>query len=134
MTIFGTEEFDVEAIDISTLQLCLVDGLVCTDAPIDWSFADRGDPGDLGVAQCALDPTTGLELDYTLNRDGLLDLDAAFDAGEVQALLGDFCDIGAKGDVSQTLVLIGSTIADIPFKSVPQDDNTGIDRLVKVNK
>jgi len=134
VTIFGTEDFMVEDIDPSTLQLCTED-MECTGAPRDYSYADRGDPLlDLGAAMCAIDPDTGEELDWTENYDGHPDLDAAFEASEVMAILGDFCDDAAKGDVSEALLIIGETYDGAPFYSVPADDNTGIDRLVKVNK
>ena len=134
VTIFGTMDFDVESIDISTLQLCTADLSVCTNAPRDWSIFDRGAPSDAGVAQCDLDPATGEELDFFIESDGYLDLDVAFEASEVIALLGDFCDDAAKGDVSEALVIIGETYDGVPIYSVPAEDNTGIDRLVKANK
>ena len=81
-----------------------------------------------------VDPDTGEELDWTENRDDFVDLDAAFEASEVKAILGDFCDDAAKGDVSEALVIIGETYDGVPIYSVPADDNTGIDRLVNVNK
>ena len=134
VTIFGTEDFLVEDIDISTLQLCTADLLFCTGAPWDYSYSDRGDPLlDLGAAMCAIDPETGEELDWTDNQDDYLDLDAAFLASEVKAILGDYCADAAKGDVSEALVIMGETYDGVPIYSVPQDDNTGIDRLVKVN-
>jgi hypothetical protein len=135
VTIFGTEDFLVEDIDPSTLQLCTADLGACTGAPRDHSYADRGDPLlDLGVAECAIDPDTGMELDWTDNYDGYLDMDAAFEASEVKTILGDFCEDAAKGEVSEALVIIGETYDGVPIYSVPQDDNTGIDRLVKANK
>lgn len=135
VTIFGTDTFFVMDVDLSTLQLCTPDLLFCTGAPYDYSYADRGDPTlDLGAAQCDIDPESLLELDWTENQDDFLDLDAAFLASEVKALLGDFCIDGAKGDVSGALVIIGETYDGLPIYSVPQDDNTGIDRLVKANR
>lgn len=135
VTIFGMEDFDVIDIDISTLRLCTEDLILCTQAPLDYSYADRGDPLlDLGAAMCAIDPDSGEELDWTDNYDGYLDLDAAFEASEVKIILGDFCEDAAKGDVSEALVIIGETYDGVPVYSVPQDDNTGIDRLVKANK
>jgi hypothetical protein len=131
--IFGTDTFNVADIDISTLQLCTVDLSACTNAPKDWSTFDRGTPEDAGVAQCDLDPTTGEELDFFIISDGFLDLDVAFEASEVQTILGDFCTEGDKGDVSEALVIIGETYGGVPIYSVPADDNTGIDRLVKKN-
>jgi len=135
VTIFGTESFPVEDINPDTLRLCTEDLSACTEAPRDYSYADRGDPLlDLGAAMCATDPETGMELDWTDNQDDWPDMDAAFEASEVKAILGDYCDDAAKGDVSQALVIIGETFDGIPIYSVPADDNTGIDRLVKVNK
>jgi hypothetical protein len=132
VTIFGTESFDVADIDVSTLQLCQADLSACTNGPKDWSMDDRGDPvSDLGAAMCAIDPATGLELD-TLNPDGFLDLDAAFEASEVQTILEVFCG-GLKNGVSPALVIIGSTFDGTPIISVPFP-NTGIDQLVKKNK
>ena len=43
VTIFGTADFDVADINISTLRLC-IDGTCVESAPLAWSFADRGDP------------------------------------------------------------------------------------------
>ena len=134
VTIFGTADFLVEDIDPSTLRLC-TENMACTGAPRDYSYADRGNPLlDLGSKMCAIDPDTGEELDWTENRDDFVDLDAAFEASEVKAILGDFCDDAAKGDVSEALVIIGETYDGVPIYSVPADDNTGIDRLVNVNK
>jgi len=132
VTIFGAPDFLVEDIDPGTLQLCTADLSTCTGAPRDYSYADRGDPTtDLGEAMCAINPDTGEE---ELNPDGFPDLDAAFETSEVKAILGDFCDEAAKGDVSEPLVIIGQTYDGMPIYSVPAHDNTGIDRLVKVNK
>jgi len=102
----------------------------CTGAPREYSYADRGDPTtDLGAAMCAIDPDTGEEV---LNQDGFLDLDAAFEASEVQEMLGIFCYLH-KGAISESLVLIGETYEGITIYSVPLD-NVGIDRLLKVSK
>jgi hypothetical protein len=135
VTIFGTEDFDVEDIDISSLQLCTEDGAFCTNAPRDYSFADRGDPtSDLGAAMCTfieVEEDIFEEQDY-LNQDEWLDLDAAFEANEVQDMLGEFCT-GPKGGVSSPLVIIGTTMRGIPFISVPFP-NAGVDQLVKANK
>ena len=132
VTIFGTADFMVEDIDPSTLQLCTADMSACTEAPRDYSYADRGDPTmDLGAAICTINPDTWVE---ELNPDGFLDLDAAFETSQVKAILGDFCVEAAKGDVSEALVIIGETYDGVPIFSAPADDNTGIDRLVKVNK
>lgn len=131
VTIFGTEDFDVLDIDVSTLQLC-TEGGSCTGAPRDYSIDDRGDPTtDLGAAICSLDPETGDELDY-LNMDGWDDLDAAFEASEVQAMLGVFCD-DVKGATSEPLVIHGTTWDGTPVISVPVP-NVGTDQLWKVNK
>jgi hypothetical protein len=136
VTIFGTGLFDGWDIDVSSLRLCRADGGGCTGAPVDSSVADRGAPGDAGAAQCELvdtddDGILDTELD-TLSPDGVPDLDAAFDAGEVQAMLGDFCN-GSKGGVSSPLVITGTTVGGIPFISVPLP-NAGVDQLVKANK
>jgi hypothetical protein len=132
VTIFSTESFDVLAIDISTLQLCTEDLSVCTGAPRDYSIADRGDPtSDLGAAQCTLlevDEGIFEEQDY-LNPDGFLDLDVAFEASEVQDMLGAFC-VSARNTVSDPLVITGSTFDGTPIISVPIG-NTGTDQLVK---
>jgi hypothetical protein len=134
VTIFGTDSFDVTQIDISTLQLCLEDNSACTNGPRDWSIADRGDPtSDLGASQCELlEVQTGIfeELDY-LNPDGFPDLDAAFEASEVQDMLDIFCD-GSKNGVSSALVITGSTRNGTQIYSVPFP-NAGIDQLVKKN-
>lgn len=135
VTIFGTaESFDVNDIDPSTLQLCLEDNSACTNGPRDWSIADRGDPtSDLGASQCALDEVEPgiFEEQDDLNPDGYLDLDAAFEASEVQDMLGVFCD-GPKNGVSPALVITGSTWDGTQIYSVPFP-NAGIDQLVKKN-
>ena len=131
VTIFGNDIFDGYDIDVSSLQLCSADG-VCVGPPVDYSVADRGTPpGDLGAAQCAINPETGEEEDY-LNKDGLDDLDAAFDARDVQEMLSEFCS-GPKGGVSSPLYITGTTMDGIPFISVPIG-NAGVDQLVKVSK
>ena len=131
VTIFGTVEFDVESIDISTLQLCTADLSACTNAPRDWFIFDRGTPSDAGLAQCALDPDTGLELDWSENRDDWLDLDVAFEASEVQDMLDVFCS-SDRGAVSDALVVTGLTYDGVPIMSIPVY-NSGIDQLVKKN-
>lgn len=136
VTIFGTSEFDVEDIDISSLQLCTEDLLNCTNAPRDWSVADRGDPTlDLDAAVCYLEEVDiGVfeEQDYTENQDGFLDLDAAFDAREVQDMLGTFCS-DEKGASSEALVITGTTWDGITIFSVPVP-SVGTDQLWKANK
>jgi len=134
VTIFGTNTFDAANIDVSTLQLCLDDLSVCTNGPRDWSLADRGDPNsDLGAAQCTIiEIEDGVfeEQDY-LTLDGFDDLDAAFEASEVQDMLGVFCD-GPKNGVSPDLVIIGQTVEGAMIYSAPIG-NSGIDQLVKKN-
>jgi hypothetical protein len=135
VTIFGTDSFDVADIDISSLQLCTEDLFSCTNAPTDYSIADRGDPtSDLGAAQCAmLEVEEGVfeEQDY-LNPDGFRDLDAAFEASEVQDMLGTFCS-DVKGATSEPLVITGTTLGGTTIFSVPLP-NLGTDQLWKVNK
>lgn len=132
VTIFGNDLLDGTGIDPSTLQLCLADLSVCVGGPKDYSIADRGTPpGDLGAAQCAIDPATGLELDW-LNQDGIMDIDAAFYAADVQTMLATFCS-GPKDGISPDLVIVGSTFDGIPIFSTPVG-NAGIDQLVKKNK
>jgi hypothetical protein len=127
LTILGTPTFDVNDVDISSLQLCLQDLSACTEAPESWSVFDRGDPTtDLGAAQCAIDPDTGQELDY-LNQDGFDDLDVAFDTQEVVTVIS--CDDLNKRDASPTLVLIGQTVGGTPITSAPIGD-VGIDQLL----
>ena len=132
VTIFGTDDFDVADIDISSLQLCTADLSACTNAPLDWSTFDRGAPSDAGVAQCAIDPFTGLELDWTDNQDGYDDLDVAFGASEVQAMLGSFC-ADDKGAISDPLIIVGNKLDGTPLFSDPVP-NVGIDQLWKSNK
>lgn len=130
VTIFGTETFLVSSIDPSTLKLCLFDLTTCTNAPKNWSIADRGDPTtDLGAAQCAI--VDLVEMDY-LNQDTWPDLDAAFEASEVKTILGAFCSQPKNTD-SETLYLVGSTFGGTEIFSLPLDDS-GIDQLVKKNK
>jgi hypothetical protein len=70
----------------------------------------------------------GEEPDF-LNPDGFSDLDAAFEASEVQAMLGGFCD-QPKYTVSVALIVIGSTHDGTPIHSNPFP-NAGIDQLVQ---
>jgi len=129
VTIFGTETFDVYSIDPATLKLCLADLTTCTGAPRGWSVYDRGSPADVGAYECLI--LDGEEMDY-LNPDGWLDLDAAFEASEVIAILGRFCDM-PKDTVSQTLFLVGKTYDGTEIFSPPEDD-PGVDQLVKKNR
>ena len=130
ITIFGTEEFDVTSIDVSTLQLCTEDLVSCTESPKDYSFVDRGDPSsDIGAAMCAL---VDLEEQDYLNPDGFIDLDVAFEAFEVQDMLGTFCS-DDKGAVSEPLVITGMTLDGTVIMSIPVP-NAGVDQLWKVNK
>jgi hypothetical protein len=135
VTIFGTEDFDVEDIDVSSLQLCTEDLSSCTNAPRDYSIADRGDPtSDLGATMCAIiEVEEGIfeEQDY-LNQDGFLDLDAAFEASEVQDMLGTFCS-DVKGATSEPLIITGTTLDGTTIFSVPLP-NVGTDQLWKANK
>ncbi|MBT8074679.1 MAG: hypothetical protein HKP21_13355, partial [Xanthomonadales bacterium] len=141
VTIFGTGDFFVDDIDFSSLQLCTEDLVFCTGAPRDWSFADRGTPSDAGAAQCALvedPPLSGIlvEMDY-LNPDTFLDVDVAFEASDVQDMLGDFCSAD-KGFISEPLVITGTTVDGVRMDgvrlfSVPVP-NVGIDQLWKANK
>jgi hypothetical protein len=124
-------------VDPSTLRLCLAsDPSQCTGAPRDVSLSDRGDPGtDLGAPACALiEVEDGVfqEQDY-LNPDLLLDMDAAFEASEVRALIGSYCEQLDKGDPLPPLVLRGRTWDDVEVESTATFD-TGIDQLIKVNR
>lgn len=140
VTIFGTADFDVTTIDFASLRLCLESDLsTCTaGGPRDWTFDDRGDPtSDIGAAQCALIDTDGdgepdTEADF-LNPDGFLDVDVVFEASDVQALLGDFCTLGAKGDVSESLVIVGTDLNGTTITS-PATGGVGVDQLLKQNK
>jgi len=135
VTIFGTADFDVASIDISTLKLCTEGPELCTQAPRDFSYADRGDPtSDLGAAMCrVLDLGDGVfeEQDY-LNPDGFIDLDIAFEANEVQDILEVFCSFD-KGTVSEPLIITGMTLDGTEIFSVPVP-HVGVDQLLKVNK
>ena len=143
VTIFGSELFDVEDIDLTTVRLCLEDLSECTEAPVDFSVADRGTaPDDLGTDQCSVveDPSlSGIYVEQA-TADEYFDLDVVFDAAEVKAMLygdgsepGDFCDNGAKGDVSEAMVIIGETTSGQPFESIPVED-VGVDQLMRANK
>jgi hypothetical protein len=130
VTIFGAQDFDAASLDIASLRLCLEDLVTCTESgPVSWSTADRGNPVlDVGAAQCAL--IEGVEQDFR-TQDGFLDLDVAFDAREVQALLGDFCTM-PKTSVSPSLFLVGETAAGMPFTSRAVND-VAVDQLWKAN-
>lgn len=132
VTIFGTEDFPVADIDVSTMRLCTEDLTACTNAPRDYSIADRGNPeSDLGAAICAIDPATGSELNY-LNPDLFDDMDVAFEAREIQDMLGTFC-ADFKGATSDPLVIIGKTWNGTEIFSAPVP-NVGIDQLWKANR
>lgn len=132
VTIFGADDVDVADIDPTTLQLCRADGGGCTGGPRGWSYADRGDPlSDIGAGMCAINPDTGEEEDF-LTQDGLLDMDAAFEATEVQDLLEDFCDMD-RNAVSDALVISGLTYDGLEVFSFPVY-STGVDQLVKKGK
>lgn len=137
VTIFGTDSFKVENIDVDSIHLCLTDLSACTEyAPRNWSIADRGAPdSDLGASSCAIDPETNEELDY-LTQDGRPDLDVAFEASDVLDMLSttDFCEM-EKNAVSGALIITGSMDDDdgTPFSSAPVG-NSGIDQLVKKGK
>lgn len=133
VTIFGRADLDVTDIDIASLKLCLAsDTSSCTSTPpVTWSIADRGDPTtDIGAAQCAIDPITGLEQHF-LNPDGFLDLDVGFVSQKVAALIG--CAALDKGEPSPTLVLVGELTNGQPIQSYPVHD-VGIDQLLIQNK
>jgi hypothetical protein len=122
VTIFGSDALDVADIDPSTLTLCLADDIgQCTNGPRDWSIHDRGDPGsDLGTDEC--EGEAG-------NPDGNDDMDVAFEATEVQALLGQFC-AGPRNVASPTLAIIGETYSGVLIFSTGLGD-IGIDQLTK---
>jgi len=130
VTIFGGS-VDVGEIDVDSLRLCLASdpGTCIASGPKDFALADRGNPAtDLGVDMCMV--VDGVEQDYVL-PDGETDLDVAFDAQEVAALIG--CDNLSTGGNSETLILVGETLGGQGVVSVPVGD-MGIDQLVKVGK
>jgi hypothetical protein len=135
VTIFGTETLAALDLEVSTLRLCTADLLNCTNAPVEHSMADRGDPdSDIGAAQCAIiEVVDGVfaEQDY-LTADGYPDLDVAFNASEIQDMLDVFCD-GAKNTASESLVITGLTGDGMTIYSVPSD-SPGIDQLWKSSK
>ncbi|MEK7995782.1 MAG: hypothetical protein AAB403_18445 [Planctomycetota bacterium] len=124
VTIFGTASFNVSGVDINSLKLCRADNLnSCTTAPKSWSTADRGNPAtDIGASSCAI--VDGVEQHY-LHPDGFLDLDVAFDSGEVSSLIG--CPL-AKRSASPGLVLVGKLLNGQSIQSVPVN-NVGVDQL-----
>ena len=60
------------------------------------------------------------------------DIDVAFEASEVQDMLGEFCGAD-KGAVSEALIITGTTFDGTPIYSAPFP-NVGTDQLWKVNK
>ena len=126
MMIFGSAALDVDAIDISSLRLCLASNTaVCTaSGPQSWTYFDRGDPtSDLGTDACAFDDVA--------DQDGFDDLDVAFDSKEVVALIE--CGGLANGEASPTLVITGMTFGGLSIFSEPIGD-VGIDQLMIKNK
>lgn len=117
VTIFGTDEFDVGDIDLDTLQICMdAAGTNCTPTGLkDYSFYDRGEPGDAGTATC---------IDDLANPDGFPDLDAVFHASDVADLIGPV----SKGDVVGPLYLVGYLNDATPITSVPVN-SIGVDWL-----
>ncbi len=135
VTVFGDANLDVTQIDVYSLKLCVADAggeptSDCTGPPRNWSISDRGNPDtDLGADRCAV--VDGVEVDY-LTRDGLADLDVAFEAQEVTAIIG--CAELARKAASPTLVLVGTAgNGATPLQSVPAHD-AGIDQLLIQNK
>ena len=103
VTIFGGPLLDVSEIELDSVQLCLAsDPDDCIGPPTAWSIADRGNPGDFGAAQCAI--IDDIEQDF-LNPDGFDDLDVAFEASDVCALID--CDSLSKGGDSPDLIIKG---------------------------
>ncbi len=121
VTIFGDPGFDVTNINLSTVMLCEAEAdpanlTNCAGPPVDSSIADRGDPEtDIGASQCAI--IEFVEQDF-LNPDGLDDLDVAFDAAQVCAVIN--CAGLNKGDTSIDLVIKGE-IDSTEFLSTNSD-------------
>ena len=117
VTIFGTTDFFVTDIDISTVMLCNEALTMCAGPPVDSSIADRGDPEtDIGASQCAIEAS--VEQDF-LNQDGFDDLDVAFDAAQVCTVID--CDMLSKGDTSIVLVIKGELNDGTEFLSINTD-------------
>lgn len=117
VTIFGTTDFDVTDINISTVMLCNEALTMCAGPPVDSSIADRGDPEtDIGASQCAIEAS--VEQDF-LNQDGFDDLDVAFDVAEVCTVID--CDTLGKGDTSDPLVIKGELLDGTEFLSINTD-------------
>lgn len=105
LTIFGSAELDVAAIDVASLRLRLAGGPAVQIGPptVVSAPADRGSPGDVDASSCSLDLLSGRE---TGSLDGRPDLDIGFAAGEVGELIG--CGTLDKGQQSPWLTLVGN--------------------------
>jgi hypothetical protein len=132
MTVFGTAALDVTDIDLDTVQLCLADAPdTCIDADslrdATYPDPDRGNPGDIGASQCAINDETGAE-EYFLNPDGVTDLELAWDKKDVVGTLFDDCSGFDKGEASPTLLFKAKTSDGTDVMSVPVG-NPGVDQV-----
>lgn len=130
MTVFSSDLLDVYDIDLDTVQLCLADDdTTCIDASSlrDANYFDRGNPDDVGAAECAINEETGEE-EYFLNPDLIDDLELAWDKKDVVGMLFDDCDGFGKGEASPTLIFKAETYDGLGVTSTPLDD-PGIDQV-----
>ena len=129
MTVFGTDSLDVSEIDLATVELCLEDESECIDATSlrNWVYEDRGEPADVGAAQCAINPDTGEEERF-LTQDGIMDLELVWDKKDVVDVLFGDCDGFGKKEASPTLIFKALTTDGLQVISTPIGD-PGIDQV-----
>jgi hypothetical protein len=130
MTVFGSDVLDVSEIDLATVQLCLADDdTVCIDASSlrNANYVDRGNPGDVGADECAINELTGEE-EYFLNPDMIDDLELAWEKKDVVGTLFDGCSGFDKGEASPTLVFKALTTDGTEVMSTPIGD-PGVDQV-----
>jgi hypothetical protein len=106
-TVFA-EGINVAQVDVDTLQIC-IDEVTCT-APgvVSYLFVDRGSPGDIDAAQCAI--VDGEEQDY-LTPDGRDEIEATVYAAAINDLIGAPLAKGTEVD----LYLTGELLDGTPF-------------------
>ena len=131
MTLFGTEQLDVTSILINSIQLCLVDLSTCiyssSGSLRSSNYEDRGEPGDVGTSQCAINPGTGEEERFSSNQDGILDLELGWEKRDVIDVLLDGCNGLSKKQSGPTFVLMASDGLKTIISAI--SENNGIDQL-----
>jgi hypothetical protein len=130
MTVFGSGSLDVTEIDLDTVMLCLADDegtCIFEDSLEDANVEDRGNPDDVGAAECAINDETG-EQERFLNKDLIMDLELAWNKRDVVDVLFASCRDFGKKEASPTLVFIALTFDGLEVRSTPVD-SPGVDQV-----